>query len=132
MLTNPSARQVFGSGWATEARRVVALFRVEHDLWLGEPAFTALVERVRAACPEFKGWWSEHGVRAPVSGTKYLRHPTLGAIDYDHASFQANDDPALRLVIYTPRECPSLDTRGIKGAPPSLDTALCAYGRDRS
>lgn len=103
MLTEPSARQVFGLGWAEEARRVVALFRAEHDLWPGEAAFTAQVERVQARSPEFDGWWSEHSVRAPLSGTKQLHHQTLGVVHYDHASFQANDDPALRLVIYTRR-----------------------------
>lgn len=55
MLTDPVARQVFGSGWAEEARRVVALSRAEHDLWPGETAFTTLVERVRAEAPEFNG-----------------------------------------------------------------------------
>lgn len=101
MLTKASARQVFGCSWAEEARRVVALFRAEHDLWPGEPAFTTLVERLRAESPEFNGWWPEHGVRAPLSGTKHLHHPTLGTVHYDHASFQANDDPAVRLAVYT-------------------------------
>lgn len=80
-----------------------ALFPFEHYLLPGETAFTALVERVRLESPEFEAWWSEHGVRAPVSGTKRLHHPTLRAVDYDHASFQADDDPVLRLVIYTCR-----------------------------
>ena len=101
MLTDPAARQVFGRTWAEEARRLVALFRTAHDLWPGEPAFITLVNRVRASCPEFDGWWSEHGVGAPLSGAKHLHHPTLGAVRYEYASFQANDDTALKLSIYT-------------------------------
>ncbi len=101
MLTDPAARQVFGKTWAAEARRMVSLFRAAHDLWPGDTAFVALVDRIRARCPEFDAWWSEHGVSAPVSGTKHLRHPTLGVVRYEYASFQANDDPALKLALYT-------------------------------
>ena len=90
MLTDPAARQVFGQTWPEEARRVVALFRAAYDLQPGEPPFVALVDRVRTTCPEFEGWWSGHGVGAPLSGAKHLHHPTLGAVRYEYASFQAS------------------------------------------
>jgi transcriptional regulator with XRE-family HTH domain len=100
MLAEPASRRVFGETWTEEARRIVALFRAAHDLWPGDPAFADLVDRVRASCSAFDGWWSEHGIGAPLSGTKHLRHP-LGTVRYEYASFQANDDPALKLAIYT-------------------------------
>ena len=103
MLADPAAKDVFGQTWAAEARRMVSLFRAAHDLWPGDTEFVALVARIGAECPEFDAWWSEHGVSAPVSGTKHLRHPTLGVVRYEHASFQANDDPALKLALYTRR-----------------------------
>jgi hypothetical protein len=31
-----------------------------------------------------------------------MNHPTKGVLRFEHTSFQANDDPALKLVIYTP------------------------------
>jgi PAS domain-containing protein len=101
MLTDPVARLLFGMTWEAEARRMVALFRPSHDLWRGDAAFAELVDRLRANCPEFEGWWAAHGIGAPVSGTKHLHHPTLGPLSYDYASFQANDDPALKLALYT-------------------------------
>ena len=101
MLTDPAARRLFGRTWAEEARRMVSLFRAAHDLWPGDSAFVALVDQVHARCPEFEAWWSEHGVGAPVSGTKHLHHPALGVVRYEYASFQANDDPALKLALYT-------------------------------
>ena len=103
MFTDPAAKTLFGETWAEEARRMVSLFRAAHDLWPGDTAFVALVDRIRASCLEFDAWWSEHGVGAPVSGTKHLRHPTLGVVRYEYASFQANDDPALKLALYTRR-----------------------------
>jgi len=35
-----------------------------------------------------------------ASGQKVLTHPERGAQCYDYATFQANDDPALKLAIY--------------------------------
>ena len=103
MLVDPAARRLFGGGWATEARRMVALFRATHDLWPGDDAFAALVGQLRAGSPEFDGWRAAHGIAAPVSGSKQLHHPTLGVLRYDYATFQANDDPALKLALYTRR-----------------------------
>jgi hypothetical protein len=37
-----------------------AQFRVTHDLWAGDPAFAALLERIRLGSPEFVGWWEAH------------------------------------------------------------------------
>lgn len=100
MLTDPAARRVFDQTWAEEARRMVSLFRAAHDLWPGDTAFADLVSRLHRSCPEFDGWWAAHGVGAPLFGTKHLQHPVLGAVDYEYASFQANDDPTLKLALY--------------------------------
>ncbi|RXT51411.1 hypothetical protein B5V03_05425 [Bradyrhizobium betae] len=39
--------------------------------------------------------------RAGATPNKTMSHPTLGVLHFEHTSFQANDDPALKLVIYT-------------------------------
>ena len=102
VLVNPGARRLFGAAWANEAQRMVAQFRATHDLWAGDPAFVDLLARLRQGCPEFAGWWGAHDIRGVASGQKTLHHPTRGVLRFEHASFQANDDPALKLVIYTP------------------------------
>lgn len=102
MLTNPHTRRLFGAGWADEARRMVAQFRATHDLWAGDPAFIELLERLQQGCPEFATWWEAHDIKSVVGGRKLLNHPRKGALRFEHASFQANDDPALKLIIYTP------------------------------
>lgn len=101
VLTNPKTRRLFGAGWAEEARRMVAQFRPTYDLWAHDLAFTSLVERLRAGCPEFDGWWDAHDLRDVVAGHKSLSHPRKGALRLQYASFQSNDDPNLKLVIYT-------------------------------
>jgi transcriptional regulator with XRE-family HTH domain len=102
MLTNPNSRRLFAANWADEAKRMVAQFRATHDLWAGDPAFLELLERLRQGCPEFVGWWEAHDIKSVAGGQKIMNHPKKGQLRFAHASFQANDDPALKLVIYTP------------------------------
>jgi transcriptional regulator with XRE-family HTH domain len=101
MLTNEATRRLFGPSWADEARRMVAQFRVTHDLWAADPAFRDLLARLQHGCREFAGWWSAHDISSSVSGRKRLSHPKRGRLTFEYSSFQANDDPALKLVIYT-------------------------------
>ena len=102
MLTDRNARRLFGEAWADEARRMVAQFRITHDLWAGDPAFAALLERLRRESAEFAAWWEVHDIRAAAAGQKLLNHPEKGLLRFEYSSFQANDDPALKLTIYTP------------------------------
>ncbi len=100
VLTDPAARRLFGETWENEARRMIALFRVAHDLWAGDAAFGTLVEQLLKRCSEFSEWWTSHEVGAPVSGLKTLTHPFRGELKFRFATFQANDNPALKLAIY--------------------------------
>ena len=102
MLTHRDARRLFAESWAAEAKRMVAHFRKTHDFWAGDPAFLDLLERLRHGCPEFAAWWGAHDIHSGGAGRKVLIHPTLGRLAFEYATFQANDDPALKLAIYTP------------------------------
>ena len=102
VLTKKAARKFFGTGWADTAKRMVGQFRATHDLWADDPAFRDLHQRLREGCPEFSGWWKAHDIRGTAAGEKHLHHPAKGPLRFEHASFQSTDDPALRLVIYTP------------------------------
>jgi len=102
MLTDPDARRVFGATWNDEARRMVAQFRSTYDQWAGDPAFRELLDRLRTESPELATWWEAHDIRSGTSGHKLLHHPTKGPRRFEYATFQANDDPALKLAIYTP------------------------------
>jgi len=102
MLTDPATRKLFGASWADEAKRMVAQFRVTYDVWAGDGAFAGLLEQLRERSPEFIAWWEAHEVRGTASGRKTLNHPKKGLLQFEYSSFQANDDPGLKLVIYTP------------------------------
>jgi len=100
-LTLASTRRLFGPNWASEAKRMVAEFRVTHDFWAGDPAFMDLLARLDAGCPEFAAWWEAHDVGSGGAGRKRLYLPDGGEVAYDYTTFQANADPGLKLAIYT-------------------------------
>lgn len=104
ILLDPTARRLFGDGWAGQAQHVVAQFHATHDLWAPDPAFTELAARLRRGCPEFDTWWRQHDVLGSGAGQKILHHPVQGTLRFEYATFQANEDPALRLTIYTPAD----------------------------
>ena len=82
---------------------MVTQFRAAHDLWAGDPAFAGLVKRLARDSREFARWWNAHDVGEARAGRKVL-HRANRAFPFVYASFQSNDDPALRLVIYAPCE----------------------------
>ena len=103
MFTDGEARRLFGAGWAAEARRMLSLFRATHDLWPGDPSFDAIVERLRTGCAEFEAWWADHDVTMPRSGSKTLHLRSGETVRFEYATFQANDDPSLKLALYVER-----------------------------
>ncbi|MFZ0801313.1 MAG: helix-turn-helix transcriptional regulator [Terriglobales bacterium] len=102
VLTDPRAKTLFGERWDAEAMRMVALFRSTYDLWAEDPAFTDLISRLRLGCSRFDAWWSTHEIGSAVSGTKTVHHPTRGPLRYEYVTFQANDDPRLKLAAFIP------------------------------
>jgi transcriptional regulator with XRE-family HTH domain len=104
MFTDGEARRLFGAGWHEEARRMLSLFRATYDLWPGDPSFIGLVERLRAGCAEFEPWWADHDVTMPRSGSKRLHLRSGDIVRYEYSTFQANDDPSLKLALYVERE----------------------------
>jgi transcriptional regulator with XRE-family HTH domain len=102
VLTRAEIRKRFGAGWPAEARRLVAAFHAEYDLWEGDPAFEALRERLSRECPEFETWWQAHDVATTGPGRKTLYDARGRARAFDHASFAVSGEPSLRLVVLSP------------------------------
>ena len=99
MFCLTGSKALFGSTWATEAQRMVAQFRTTFDQWAGDPAFEDLLHRLHQSGPEFSVWWEAHAVRSVASGEKQLTSSRQATKRMEYASFQSNDDPALRLVM---------------------------------
>ncbi len=61
---------------------------------------SSLVDELSALSPEFKKWWNAHQVRRSSSGEKIVRHPKKGGMKLAYSTFQSNDNPDLKLVLY--------------------------------
>lgn len=101
MLIDPDVRRLFGNAWTQEAQRMVAEFRAAYAPWADDPAFIQLVQCLSEGNFEFASWWRDHEIGKVSSGRKSLIHPEKGVVNYEYASFQSNDDPALRLVVFS-------------------------------
>lgn len=88
--------------WETDARAMVARFRLEFGRRRDDPAFLALIEELRAASPEFHRWWAEQDVARQPLATKRFHSPRLGTMAFEQTNFVADETADLRLTVYTP------------------------------
>jgi transcriptional regulator with XRE-family HTH domain len=88
--------------WPTRAQDVLARFRGDYGRHIGDAHFMRLVERLKAASPEFAQWWPRHDVRPQSEGRKVYAHPAAGRILAEHITFSMTDNPELRLTLFTP------------------------------
>jgi hypothetical protein len=99
-FTDPAAREVLVE-WDGEAAAQLARFRTAAARHPDDPAFGELIDRLHAASPEVRAWWPRHDVAPLSSGTKRLRHPTLGELELSHVVLQVADNPEHKLVTFT-------------------------------
>ena len=102
-FTDPAARSVLVE-WESEALAQLARFRAAADRRPDDPSFTALIERLRNASPEFRATWPRHEVAPLASGTKRLRHHVLGEMTFTHVVLTLADDPEQKLVTFAASE----------------------------
>jgi hypothetical protein len=101
VFTDPSYR-VMMVDWDTDARRLLAKFRVDYGRGEGDPDFESLVQELCEMSAEFNQWWPRQDVSGRGEGIKRLRHPVLGVHEFQHASFIVEGAPDLRMIIHTP------------------------------
>lgn len=101
MFTSPAARQIYLE-WEPEARAMLGRFRVAAARHRDEPDFDALILELQEASGLFRQWWPEQYVVGIGSGSKLLRHPTLGPQRFDHVVLQGADQPEQTVVSYSP------------------------------
>jgi hypothetical protein len=99
MFTDPGARQIMAD-WPGEASALLGRFRATAARHPDAPDFAALLGRLLAASPEVRDWWPQHRVTPLGSGTKRLRHPVLGEIEFQHVVLRVADDPEQKLVTF--------------------------------
>ncbi|HYZ55238.1 MAG TPA: helix-turn-helix transcriptional regulator [Streptosporangiaceae bacterium] len=101
MFMTDRAREVYCE-WESEARAMLGRFRLAAARYPQDPDFEALIAELRRDSDHVRDWWPRHDVTAVGSGSKKLRHPRLGPVDYSHVVLQIADNPDQTLVTYSP------------------------------
>jgi transcriptional regulator with XRE-family HTH domain len=101
VFTDPYVRKLLPA-WEADSGRFLAEFRAEAGPLLGDPSVAALVERLRAASPEFRAGWTSHDIQGFSSRERLFHHPDVGDLRLDHHRLTPSDVPGLHLVVYTP------------------------------
>jgi transcriptional regulator with XRE-family HTH domain len=104
---DPARREMF-TDWSRSSRLLVAKFRADSALHLGDPQFEELIHALRQSSPDFCRAWQRHEVAHSGEGRKELRHPRVGMLAFSHAVFHAADAPEQRMALYSP--LPDFDT----------------------
>jgi len=101
MFTTDHAREVYLE-WEPEARAMLGRFRLSAARYPDDPDIGTLIAELQRDSEHVRDWWPRHDVTAiGGSGTKKLRHPRLGPVEYSHAVLQVADHPDQTLVTYS-------------------------------
>lgn len=100
-FTHDGYRSAFGNH-AETVRLMVARFRADMAEHLAEPAWKALLGRLRAASPEFREIWERHEVVGTSSKTKRFVNARVGELRLEHTNLWLSPGNGSRMVSYAP------------------------------
>jgi len=86
--------------WETRARNLVAQFRADYARYPADAPFNEVIEDLRQASPKFRVWWEQQDVRGLPEGPRAMQHPSLGALEFEHASFQTSFSTEMHMKVY--------------------------------
>jgi transcriptional regulator with XRE-family HTH domain len=100
MFTTDRAREVYCE-WEPEARAMLGRFRLAAARHPDDADFAALIAELQRDSEHVRDWWPRHDVAGVGSGSKKLRHPRLGPVEYAHVVLQVADNPDQTIVTYS-------------------------------
>jgi hypothetical protein len=100
VFASPSHRASIPN-WDSDARAMLARFRIEYGRHRDDPAFHDLIERLQLASAEFSQWWPAQNVSVPPTKSKRFEVIGAGAIELEQSIFLVEDAPDMRLVVYS-------------------------------
>ena len=100
LFLDPTTRRKLPD-WESDARFVVAAFRMDTVRSGGSPEAAALAAELREASADFRRFWDEKEMRAHGVGRKRLRHPVAGWLNLEFSALAVDGTNGLGLVVYT-------------------------------
>ncbi|PSL08112.1 hypothetical protein CLV30_10179 [Haloactinopolyspora alba] len=100
-LLDPRARN-FYRDWELTTKNAVALLRAAAGRDPEDESISQLVGELSTHSERFRQLWaSSHDVLGFRRGVKRYRHPLVGEIDFDLASFDLAGEPGLVMLVYS-------------------------------
>ena len=62
----------------------------------------AMIERLRAASPEFDVWWAEHDVARFETRLRRFNHPVAGLLTFEYQLLAPAEWPSLTVAVQLP------------------------------
>ena len=103
VFTHPTWRRCMPD-WEDAAPRLVAQFRASMAEHVTEPAWKALLARLRDGSPDFARFWERHEVLGPEAGHKRFQHPEVGMLRLDFTHLWLDQRVGTRMTVYTPAD----------------------------
>jgi transcriptional regulator with XRE-family HTH domain len=101
VFAEPQARALIVD-WPEQARRIMAEFRAGTAGLRTDPKVVALVERLRAASPEFAEWWAQLDVAQFQTRVRRYHHPRAGELAFEYQQLTPSEWPGLKVVCQLP------------------------------
>jgi len=88
--------------WESDARFLIAVFRVEVARAGCRPEAIALAAELQATSPDFRRLWAENDLRSHRVGRKRFEHPVAGPFTLETSAFAVNGADGLSMIVFTP------------------------------
>lgn len=107
VFTHPTLRALLVD-WPSRARDVLARFRADYESHPGDPHFERLLEKLKAASPEFARWWPRRDVLPHGEGPLEYKHSAVGRLIMENITFCVADHFEIKLTVFAPAELDSV------------------------
>jgi transcriptional regulator with XRE-family HTH domain len=105
MLFEPAFRALH-EDWEAVACRMVGIMHASFGRTPDDPAGVAVIERLRAASPQFTAWWNDFRLAHYEPSARVIVHPRLGRLKLLFTAFIASSmarrDDHLMIVLQSP------------------------------
>ncbi len=86
--------------WGRLGQNLVAAFRAAYVRYPADAEFQTLLEDLQRTSVQFCLWWEQQNVRPLSDGTRTVNDPQLGALQFDHLTFQTPIAPDLHVKVF--------------------------------
>lgn len=100
----PECCSPYAENREAELRDMVATLRGSFGHHVGDPAWTAFIERLSEHSAEFAAMWAAHDVRTPTTRVKTFRHASAGDMSLAATGFDLTATHEARMMVYPPAD----------------------------